>query len=67
MDDVILIYFEQIASFYSQIHSNSSYFVKTYNYCSLNYKEQVILCVNVTQAQKNYTPVTNSASANLLA
>jgi len=46
---VLLIYFEQTVSFYTQIHSNSSYFVKTYNYSILNlanYTERVIFRVN---------------------
>jgi len=46
---VLLIYFEQSVSFYTQIHSNSIYFVKTYNSSNLkstNYTEKVIFCVN---------------------
>jgi len=49
---VLLIYFEQIDSFYTQIYSNSTYFVKTFNYSILNspkYTERVIFSVNSWQ------------------
>ena len=49
MEDILLIYFEQIVSFWTQIQTNSSYFVNTYNsscLTSANNTERVIFQVN---------------------
>ena len=49
MEDILLIYFEQIVSFWTQIQTNSSYFVNTYNnscLTSATNTERVIFQVN---------------------
>ena len=64
MEDALLIHFEQIVIFSTQIQTNSSYFVKSYNISSLNkanYTERLLFVLllvdNFSRTQKYFAQI----------